>query len=149
MSEPNRFKVRCRGIILHEGRLLVVRHAPDHRYVALPGGGLEWGEDALACMKREIVEELGVEPKIGRLLYVNTFISGETQSMEFFFEILNGADYVGCEKLDRTHAFELAELLWIKPDAATELLPRALAEDFKNGKLLSDTPRFISDLKAS
>lgn len=145
MSEPKKFRIRCRGIILHEGRLLVVRHAPDHKYVALPGGGLEWGEDPLACIQREIVEELGVKPRIGRLLYVNAFISGDTQSVEFFFEILNATHYLGFEKLERTHAYEIAQFAWIEPSLASELLPKALSKDFKDGNLLADTPRFISE----
>lgn len=147
MSESKTFAVRCRGIILHEGKLLVVRHAPHHAYVALPGGHLEWKEDVLSGIRREIVEELGVEPRIGRLLYVNTFLDNDhKQSVEFFFEILNGEDYLDCAKLDRTHAHELAELAWISPNVDAQLLPRALAQDFKDGKLLSDTPRFMSDL---
>lgn len=146
MTSEKTFRIRCRGIILHEGRLLVVRHSPSSDFVALPGGHLEWGEDVPTCIKREIVEELGIEPQIGRLLYVNSFVDEreKNQSIEFFFEILNGKEYVGFEKLERTHAHELAETIWVKPTDSIRLLPEAVWKDFKAGKLLSDTPRYIT-----
>ena len=98
--------VRCRGIVLHDGRLLLVRHPHDVSHAALPGGHLDWGENVLKCMSREMVEELGVAPDIGRLLYVNTFIDSknETQSTEFFFEIKNGEAYLDTQnKKELTH----------------------------------------------
>lgn len=139
---PKEFVVRCRGVILDNGELLVVAH-PGHNYYALPGGKLEFGEEPISCMKRELIEELGIDPQIGRLLYVNSFASGDVQTVEFLFEILNSGDYRDYEKYERTHAFELAGLEWIKPENSKELLPKKLAEDFKNGSLFSDTPKFI------
>ena len=57
--------VRCRGIILHDSRLLIVQHQGNALSAALPGGHLEWGEDGIECIRREIIEELGVEPLCG------------------------------------------------------------------------------------
>lgn len=146
MSKEKRFVIRCRGIIIHEGKLLVVRHARDTSFVALPGGHLEWGEDVLECLRREIVEELGVTPKIGRLLYVNTFMDGtNVQPMEFFFEVTNGHEYLNMETLNRTHAHELSEILWIGPKDNINLLLAKIMEDFATGAILSDTPRYIKD----
>lgn len=139
---PKEFVVRCRGVILDNGELLVAAH-PGHNYYALPGGKLEFGEDPISCMKRELIEELGIDPQIGRLLYVNSFASGDVQTVEFLFEILNSGDYRDYEKYERTHAFELAGLEWIKPENSKELLPKKLAEDFKNDAVFSGIPKFI------
>lgn len=65
--------VRVRGIIISESKLLVVKHAHDTSFAALPGGHLEWEEDVKECISREIIEELGIIPQIGRLLYINNF----------------------------------------------------------------------------
>jgi 8-oxo-dGTP diphosphatase len=45
-----------------EGKILVIRDSKNRW--ELPGGGLEHGEDILECLKRECVEELGVECEI-------------------------------------------------------------------------------------
>ncbi len=145
MSENKKFVIRCRAIIVHEGKLLVVKHPHDTSFAALPGGHLEWGEDVEECMSREVVEELGVKPEIGRLLYINTFMDGENiQPIEFFFEITNGKDYVDCEKLTRSHAHELAEIIWAKPTDDIKILPKKLGEDFRTGIILSDTVQYIN-----
>ncbi|MBP9686860.1 MAG: NUDIX domain-containing protein [Candidatus Doudnabacteria bacterium] len=146
MTEERKFIIRCRGIIIHENKLLVVRHTHDASFVALPGGHLEWGEDVLECLSRELIEELGVKPDIGRLLYVNTFMDGTSiQPTEFFFEITNGEAYLDAQNLARTHAYELAEIIWMKPGDSLNLLPTQIAKDFQNGTILADQPRYIKD----
>lgn len=145
MSENKKFVIRCRGVILHEGKLLVVKHIGNTSFAALPGGHLEWGEDVKECMRRELIEELGVEPQIGRLLYINTFADGEyIQPIEFFFEILNGAEYVDITDRVRSHAHELAEILWVSQDDGIKILPKQFADDFRAGDLLADEVRYVN-----
>jgi ADP-ribose pyrophosphatase YjhB (NUDIX family) len=140
-----KYKIRCRGII-DEGKMLVVRHPHDTSFCALPGGHLEWGETPIDCIKREIIEELGIEPEIGRLLYVNTFFDGEEiQPIEFFFEIKNTKDYIDCEQNDRTHEHEVVEMVWADSEKCPRILPNRLCTDFKDGNILSDETRYISD----
>lgn len=144
MNSDKKFIIRCRAIIIHEGKMLLVRHPHNKEYLALPGGHLEWGENAKECLKREIIEELGIEPVIGRLLYVHTYEDRiVTQPTEFFFEVKNGKDYLNIEANDRTHAFEIDEIVWANPNDELKLRPLVLANDFKAGKVLSDDVRFI------
>ena len=146
MSEDKRFVIRCRGVIIHDGKLLVVKHKVDASFTALPGGHLELGEGIEECLSRELVEELGVEPQIGRLLYVNTFVdSNGVQPVEFFFEVLNSAEYLNSEELERSHAHELAEILWVAADEDAGILPQRLGEDFKSGLIIADEVRYIKD----
>ncbi len=89
-------------------------------------------------------EELGVEPSIGRLLYVNTYIeNGWKQPVEFFFEILNPRDYLTLGA-NRTHAHELASIEWVSPADDVHILPEGFAKDFKSGNLFSDTVRYLT-----
>ena len=144
MQENKKFVVRSRAIIIHEGKLLTTRLAHDTSYASLPGGHLEYGEDIKECLEREIIEELGVKPVIGRLLYINTFVTKEVQPFEFFFEITNGGDFLDIESKERTHAFEIAQIQWISPGEHVNLLPERLETDFKDGKLLSDEVRMMT-----
>lgn len=142
----NEFSIRCRAIIIHEGKLLVVRHRKGDSHTVLPGGHLEFGEDPVTCVQREILEELGVKPVVGQLLYVNTFVHHDgKQSTEFFFEVLNGADYGTIGDNERSHGFEINEWMWISPADNANLLPRKCATDFKNGALPNGEVRFITD----
>jgi ADP-ribose pyrophosphatase YjhB (NUDIX family) len=142
----NKFVIRCRAIIIHEGKLLAARLVHDTSYASLPGGHLEFGEDIKECLEREIIEELGVKPDIGRLLYINTFIDQKrgVQPFEFFFEVTNSGDFIDLKDKERTHAFEIAELQWISPGDHINLLPKQLEKDFEEGTMLSDEVRLMT-----
>ncbi len=137
-------QVRCRGVVSHGDKILVVKHSKESTFFAFPGGHLEWGESPIQCIKREMVEELGLEPKIGRLLYVNTFTESKGKhNIEFFYEIQNGEDYLDLTKNIRSHAHEIYEIKWIDKNHDLRLLPALINEDFKQGRIFSDTVRQI------
>ncbi len=146
MPTEKQILIKVRGVILHEGKMLVVVHPHNTNFAALPGGHLEWGEDPKECLIRELEEELGVKPEIGRLLYVNTFSQEDGKHyVEFFFEVLNGEKYLNTEKLARSHAHEIAKIIWASPTDNINILPKSFGEDFKAGKILSNEVRFIKD----
>ena len=72
-SDP---KVAVAGLIISEGRVLLVRRANDpHRGLwTLPAGFIDAGEDPEFALIRECLEETGLEVSIDRLLGV---ISGQ------------------------------------------------------------------------
>lgn len=97
-------------------------------------------------MSREIVEELGIKPDIGKLFYINTFTQGDNKHyLEFFFEVKNGVDYLNTEKFARSHAHGIAEIVWVSPMDNIRILPKSFGEDFKAGKIISDEVRYIRD----
>ena len=127
--------VRCRGIIMHQDKILVVKHYIGANFFALPGGHLEWGEEVKECFTREIIEELGIKPEIGRLLYINNLTLEEAdgkQSIEFFFEVLNSADYYNAKSFTGSHNFELIETAWIGKNDSRKILPNGIQIDLNN-----------------
>lgn len=129
---------------MYEGKMLVVKHSEEFEFYALPGGHLEWGEDIKTSLEREIIEELGVKPQIGKLLYVNNFIDADgTQSVEFFFEVLNGSEYLNIDHLERTHAEEILDIKWLEVGSSIKILPEPIQEYFNKGEILNHEVVFI------
>ncbi len=138
-------KIRCRGIITHGGKTLFVQHT-ERDFYNLPGGHIDYGEDPQECIERELLEELGVRGDVGRLLYVHTFKnSAGEQTVEFFFAIENGADFLSHEALEKTHAHEIAEVVWLTPeDTHLDIRPKCIEEFFQKGILVhGETVRFL------
>ena len=145
MNESKTFIIRCRAVIFHEGKLLVMRMHVNNFY-ALPGGKMEFGETIQDCVKREIMEELGIEPQIGRLLFTNNYVEQNgNQSVEFFFEVTNGKDYINEKELKGTHSFEFNDICWVGKGDEKEIMPKHIQDCLNDGTILSDTVRFIEN----
>lgn len=73
--EINRFTIRVYGLLLNENHELLLVHEkmPHLHFTKFPGGGLEFGEGTRDCLKREFMEETGLEVEIGDHLYTTDF----------------------------------------------------------------------------
>ncbi|MFC5270374.1 NUDIX domain-containing protein [Adhaeribacter terreus] len=95
MEETNKFyegklRVRVCGICIENKKLLLACHKgllPDRDFWAPPGGGLNYGESVQTCLKREFLEETGLEIKPGRFLFINEFLQPPLHAIELFFEV--------------------------------------------------------------
>lgn len=149
-------RVAVRAIILHNGKLLCARlNNHDGKtvtvtdYWSIPGGGVDIGEPLLPALERELVEELGIKPVVGNLLYVQQFIHKDTEQMEFFFHVTNTEDYLDIDPNSTTHGpIEIAALEFIDP--GTEyVLPHFLAsEPLAEHAASSGAPKFFNYLDA-
>jgi 8-oxo-dGTP pyrophosphatase MutT (NUDIX family) len=75
-----RFQVRIAGLGFRNGHVLVHR-ATHEAFWTFPGGRAEIGETSEETLKREMMEELGVEVTVGRLLWsVENFFHYEEKS---------------------------------------------------------------------
>jgi ADP-ribose pyrophosphatase YjhB (NUDIX family) len=125
------FAVTCRALIIDNGELLMVRHDPKFNYMALPGGRLELGEHVTDCLERELVEEMGIRPQVGKLVFINDWVGPNDHRVEFFFLVKNGADYRSADSSTATHGYELAEITFGDPtDPKFNLLPKFLRAKF-------------------
>ncbi len=70
--------------IIEEGRLLIARRMDGEGTVGLwelPGGKVEPGETPEECLKRELLEELGIEAEIGGNLGESPIATARTPMM--------------------------------------------------------------------
>jgi ADP-ribose pyrophosphatase YjhB (NUDIX family) len=129
-------RVAVRPIIVHEGKLLCVRLnqykkentiSSDNWCTA--GGGVDDGESITDALHREMLEETGIAPVIGNLLYFQQFIDNDVEHLEFFFHVTNAEDYLNIDLGKTTHGVaEIAEIAFIDAAAHT-VLPTFLSSE--------------------
>lgn len=72
LQRPNELKVRVYGIIESQGKVLLsYERYNDFAFTKFPGGGLEFGETPVECLKRELQEELSISVAKFELLHVS------------------------------------------------------------------------------
>ena len=72
LQRPNELKVRVYGIIESQGKVLLsYERYNDFAFTKFPGGGLEFGETPIECLKRELQEELSISVAKFELLHVS------------------------------------------------------------------------------
>ncbi len=106
----------------------------------LPGGTAEEGEVLNEALAREIYEETGVNPEIGKLLYVHQFMFNDNDQLEFFFHITNPTDFLDINLENTTHGAEEIESIDFVDSKETIILPKFLTEETLESQIESDGP---------
>lgn len=131
-------RVAVRGIIVVDGQLLCVKLKPYHGarhldFWCLPGGGVDAQEALIPALERELIEELGVAPVVGQLLFIQQFHDEYTDHLEFFFGVTNAADYVDLDINSTSHGHIEIEAVDFLDASKHTVLPTFLQSvDFKD-----------------
>ena len=140
------FMYRVGGIAVHDGRLLV-EHNVKHDFCFAPGGRVEYGENAVQALSRELDEEFGGGVQIGRLvvfydlLFELDGIRYQEVGLCFLLELHPDHPILG-----REGRFEAAEpdlvYEWMSLDdlEEAELFPRFLRQLVRD---IPQTPKYV------
>jgi ADP-ribose pyrophosphatase YjhB (NUDIX family) len=139
MSNQYNHKVRVGVVIIHNNSVLLVRQNQKPFWV-LPGGTLEVGESLISCGIREIREELNLEIRIQKVLYLADFIQASPALTRHTVDIfllaslgsnINAATLATDENLDDMGWYTLPEFaqLTVQPVLAA----RQIATDWPMG----------------
>ena len=109
-TPEGRFNFRVCAVIISGGKILAM-HDGRSPYYYLPGGRVEMGEAAEDAVLRELREELGIEARIERPLWLNQGFFTEDACGERFHElcIYYLMDVSGTDLLSRGERFERRE----------------------------------------
>ena len=73
------FRYRAAAIILQDGKVLMAGN--DHNpYLYSIGGGVHHGESALDAVRREVLEETGIEMEVDRLAFIHENFFTDSES---------------------------------------------------------------------
>lgn len=144
MSEEKKFNIRVYGILINEKDEVLIS---DERrrgisFTKFPGGGLEWGEGTIDCLKREFMEELGIEIEVKNLLYCTDFFlesawrsNDQLISIYYFIDFLD-KNLLNFAKYETPLTEEAEKFRWInRAELSEELFTYPI--DKHVGKMLS------------
>lgn len=99
----SQIRVRVAAVIIKEEKVLLIRHTKDgKKYWLLPGGGVDYGEDLVTSLKRELSEELSIEIDVRDILHVSDSISpnGDRHIVNIYFicDYISGEIKLGDEE---------------------------------------------------
>jgi ADP-ribose pyrophosphatase YjhB (NUDIX family) len=101
-------RVRVGGLVIEDGRLLLIAHRKGKRvYWLLPGGGVDFGESLEEALERELKEELGIAVSVKDIAFVSDSIDPGSKrhiiNICFHCRCKKGGFSLGTEK--RLHDF--------------------------------------------
>ncbi len=87
-----KFNVRIYGLLLQETDILITDELIAGRQITkFPGGGLEFGESTIDCLKREFVEEMNLEIDVLSHFYTTDFFVpsafDESQVISIYYKV--------------------------------------------------------------
>lgn len=125
--QTKKIVVALKGIILLEGKILIVKRAPNDQVGAntweFAGGKLEFGEGLEVALKREILEEVGLQVTAEKILYASTFQTDPFRQVVIIVYL--------CHALDKEVVLskEHSEYLWVSKEELKEYLPQEIILD--------------------
>lgn len=125
--------VAVKGVILFEGKMLLVQRAADD-YVGAgtwecAGGKIEFGEELEDALIREIVEETGLTVTVGPILYAAAFMSDPARQVVILTYSCKSKQ--NTVRLSREHV----DYKWCTKEQVKTLLPPQIIADFEKNNI--------------
>ncbi len=123
-----------KAIILFNRKVLIVKRNETHKFGAgtweFVGGKLEFGEDLVTGLKREIMEETGLEVTVERLLLATSFKTHDYRQVVII-------TYMCRSETDAvTLSGEHTEYIWADKTTLLSKLGKRTLKDLEDNKIL-------------
>jgi 8-oxo-dGTP diphosphatase len=139
----NRLRLRVCGVCINDHKVLMLSHrgiGQAEQFWCPPGGGAQFGETTHEALKREFLEETGLEIEVGDLLVVNEFMQPPLHALELFFEvkIVNGIPKIGKDPEMPDSQQIIHDMRWMSIEEIKRLPALEVHSIFKYCQELSD-----------
>lgn len=133
-----KLRLRICGLLQrNDGALLCALHhgvGELNRLWVPPGGGLDFGEKLDDCLRREFLEETGLDISVGSLHSVHEFVRPPLHAVELFYHVTASSTQVPVLGTDPEWPSDLppviSELAWVLPgDIADPRLYHAVVRE--------------------
>jgi 8-oxo-dGTP diphosphatase len=129
----NKIVVALKAIIIYQQKALIVQRP----YGDISGGGsgefaggkLEFGENLETCLKREIMEEVGLTVKMEKLLYASTFLTKEKRQTV----ILNYLCHSFTDQVTLSEEHE--RYIWADKNTMKKYLAKGILNDLETNQI--------------
>jgi 8-oxo-dGTP diphosphatase len=123
-----------KAVILHHKRVLLIQRSnycgAGENDWEIPGGGLQFGEDLLEGLNREIMEEVSLSVRVDKLLYAMTALVSPTRQIV-------GLTYLADADSDAvTLSHEHKDYVWATREQIVALLNKPMLNDFMKHSVL-------------
>lgn len=138
----NQFNIRIYGLCLKQGHVMALHEMyAGEKLLKFPGGGLEFGEGGLECLRREFLEELNLKIENIKHFYTQEeFVLSKFRNNEQIFTV-----YYTCELTNESELLvkepSIEKIEWI---SLKEENPFLLPVDHQVFSLLSQ--KFLKNL---
>lgn len=141
------FNIRVYGILIDENQVLVTdEFRMGQEMTKFPGGGLEFGEGTIDCIKREAIEEFGQEIDVLDHLYTTDIYQPSAfnekhqlisiyyliKPMQPFAVSVVNEKYNFAERIEGAQTFRWIALSDLTPDDMTFPIDKKVVEIIKN-----------------
>ena len=157
MPKAPKIEIIARGLLIHEGRVLLCQNNKVGYYY-LPGGHVEFSEPAAYALKREMIEECGQSVEVGPLLISTEQVFQGPKRMHHEINLVFHMEQLGgkrtppetVQSIEEQISFDWIELAQLhetdlRPDELKAWLMSGGGVDPLHGPLVSTIPAPTTD----
>ncbi|RYY45203.1 MAG: NUDIX domain-containing protein [Chitinophagaceae bacterium] len=146
------FNIRVYGILINDQNQVLVsdEYIRGNYYTKFCGGGLEFGEGTLDCLKREFIEEMNLRVEIESHLYTTDFYQQSAfnpnhQIISIYYKV-KALEEISAPLRSTAFDFDADQLAAYKKTGETETFRFIEWEDFSSASVSLPIDKIVADL---
>lgn len=142
------FRTAARAIVFDGQGLIALLHVARDGYYKLPGGGVEEGEDMVAGLKRECLEEIGCEIEItGEVGSTIEYWKEDVEKQTSYCYLAKLVGEKGEPNFTEPEKERNFEAIWVTYDEALELFRQSQPTQFEGEYIKPRDLTFLEEAK--